>query len=211
MPTTEQLRKLIFMSYQEILDELKKKNIMKKNGEPLERKDLEYAVQVMQNKHSLCRWRSEKIKKNYYYIPYEGYLWLRDVYFTNYDKKFIEKDIVWFKNRIQWYQNQFIKKKIDFKPFQLKYPDMNKTELMDFFNRSKRSIEIALQEYEKLHTFQRTYNKKNELVISSDITEWLVKNKFKQKYLDELEKYKMYLTEIYKANGGYYDNYFGRN
>lgn len=211
MPTTEQLRKLIFMSYQEILDELKKKNIMKKNGEPLERKDLEYAVQVMQNKHSLCRWRSEKIKKNYYYIPYEGYLWLRDVYFTNYDKKFIEKDIVWFKNRIQWYQNQFIKKKIDFKPFQLKYPDMNKTELMDFFNHSKRSIEIALQEYEKLHTFQRTYNKKNELVISSDITEWLVKNKFKQKYLDELEKYKMYLTEIYKANGGYYDNYFGRN
>ena len=31
MPTTEQLRKLIFMSYQEILDELKKKNIMKKS------------------------------------------------------------------------------------------------------------------------------------------------------------------------------------
>ena len=211
MPTTEDLRKLIFMSYQEILNELKKKNIIKKNGEPLERKDLEYAVQVMQNKHSLCRWQSEKIKKNYYYVQYEGYLWLRDVYFTNYDKKFIEKDIVWFKNRIQWYQNQFIKKKIDFKPFQLKYSDMNKTELMDFFNRSKRSIEIALQEYEKLHTFQRTYNKKNELVISSDITEWLVKNKFKQKYLDELEKYKMHLTEIYKANGGYYDNYFGRN
>lgn len=63
MPTTEDLRKLIFMSYQEILNELKRKNIIKKNGEPLERKDLEYAVQVMQNKHSLCRWQSEKNQK----------------------------------------------------------------------------------------------------------------------------------------------------
>lgn len=53
--------------------------------------------------------------------------------------------------------------------------------------------------------------KNGTLQINEVQIEWLLKNKFKTKYLQLLEEYKMVLTEIFKANGGYYDNYFDRN
>lgn len=56
----------------------------------------------------------------------------------------------------------------------------------------------------------RVYNN-GTLQINEDQIKWLLKNKFKTKYLQLLEEYKMVLTEIFKANGGYYDNYFDRN
>lgn len=199
------------MSYPEILTELHNKHKKKKNGDAISLIDLRRAIAIMQKKHSNCRWRSEKIRKNFYYIQYEGVLWLKDVYFSNYDEKFTDKDIVWFKQRIQWYQEQFKKKNINYEEFNLKYSDMTKSEAAIFLNRTTRSIEIAVCEYEKSHTYTREYDEKGELKIHSSVIGWLVKNKYKQEYLSQLEKYKMYLTEIYKKHGGYYDNYFGRN
>lgn len=211
MPSSEDIRKLIFLNYEEILEEFKKKEIKTKSGKGITHKDLRTAILVMLEKHSSCRWQSEKIRKKYYYIQYEGFIWLRDVYFNSYDMKLIDKDIEWFKNRIIWYQNQFEKNKIKYPKFDLQITEMDKKELSKYFDKAIRTIENGIREYEKTQNMKcRNYNE-GKLKISEAAIEWLLKNKFKNKYIELLENYKMKLTEIFKANGGYYDNYFDRN
>ena len=123
MPNSEDIRKLIFMNYKEILEDFQKRKMKTKKGAEISHTDLRYAIQVMNEKHSSCRWQSEKIKKRYYYIQYEGVIWLREVYFSDYESKLIDKDVVWFRNRIQWYQQQFDKNNIEYPKFELKMGD----------------------------------------------------------------------------------------
>ena len=182
-----------------------------KKGAKISHTDLRYAIQVMNEKHSSCRWQSEKIKKRYYYIQYEGVIWLREVYFSGYESKLIDKDVVWFRNRIQWYQQQFDKNNIEYPKFELKINDMTKKELSIYLNKSVITIENGLRDYEKATGENIRKYEDGELKISESAIEWLIKNKYKNKYLQLLEDYKMQLTEIYKKNGGYYDNFLGRN
>ncbi len=210
---SEELRKLVFMNYEEIVEELAKQNIKTKNGKTITHHELRQAISIMQKKHSLCRWRSEKVRKNYYYIQYEGYLWLKDVYFKNYETKFIDKDIGWFKTRIEFYKNNLEKNKIEFPKFNFNIAKMNVNETSHFFNKSNSTIKKTLIEYEKnISTeYKRQYNKDGLLILDEEILKWMIEEKFKQKYLELLERYKMQLTEIFKNNGGLYDNYFYRN
>lgn len=199
------------MNYKEIISDFDYRGLTTKGGKPITHTDLRKAVQVMQQKHSLCRWRSEKIKQRYYYIQYEGVIWLRDVYFNSYDIRFIDKDIKWFENRIIWYQNQFNKNHIDYPEFSFNIDTMNKIQLCKYFDKSISTIENALRKYETHTSFKNRHYKNGKLQIQKDAIIWLIKNQFKDKYIEILEAYKMELTEIFKANGGYYDNYFGRN
>lgn len=211
MPSSEDVRKLMFMNYKEIISDFNNRGLTTKGGKPITHTDLRKAIQVMQQKHSLCRWRSERIKQRYYYIQYEGVLWLRNVYFNSYDMKFIDKDIKWFKNRIIWYQNQFDKNNIDYPEFSFNVDTMNKIQLSRYFDKSISTIENALRMYEKNTSLKDRCYKDGKLQVQSSAVIWLIENQFKYKYIEILESYKMELTEIFKANGGYYDNYFGRN
>ena len=80
-----------------------------------------------------------------------------------------------------------------------------------YFDRGLSSIQQAIIEMEKNTTNKNRIYENGTLQIDEAQIKWLLKNKFKTKYLQLLEEYKMVLTEIFKANGGYYDNYFGRN
>ena len=81
------------------------------------------------------------------------------------------------------------------------------------FNKSSSTIKKKITEYEKQISsqYKRQYNDEGLLILDKEILEWMIKEKFKQKYLELLEVYKMQLTEIFKNNGGLYDNYFYRN
>ena len=211
MLSSEEIRKFIFMNYKEVLQYFKENNIRTKADKEITHMELRAAIQVMLQKHPSCRWRSEKIKKRYYYLQYEAVIWLRDVYFNNYETDFLDKDIQWFKDRICWYQNSLSNAQIEFPKFDLKIEPMTKLELAKFFDKDISVIRKALLKMEKDNsTRDRNYlNGKRYLSVSE--IEWLLKNKFKKKYLELLEAYKMQLTEIAKANGSFYDNYFGRN
>lgn len=211
MPSSEDVRKLMFMNYKEIISDFNNRGLTTKGGKPITHTDLRKAIQVMQQKHLLCRWRSERIKQRYYYIQYEGVLWLRNVYFNSYDMKFIDKDIKWLKNRIIWYQNQFDKNNIHYPEFSFNVDTMNKIQLCKYFDKSISTIENALRIYEKSTSSKDRCYKDGKLQVQSSAVIWLIENQFKYKYIEILESYKMELTEIFKANGGFYDNYFGRN
>lgn len=88
---------------------------------------------------------------------------------------------------------------------------MNKIQLCKYFDKSISTIENALRKCETHTSSKNRHYKNGKLQIEKDAIIWLIKNQFKDKYIEILEAYKMELTEIFKANGGYYDNYFGRN
>lgn len=165
----------------------------------------------MNEKHPLCRWQSEKFRKRYYYLQYEGVIWLRDVYFNNYKTKLIDKDVQWFEERILWYQNTLSKNNIEYSIMNFQLTPMSKKELAKFFKRDVSTIKKAITEMEQQTNFKNRNYHNGILYIDVDQILWLLKNKFKRTYIKFLEKYKMELTEIYKANGGFYDNYFDRN
>lgn len=88
---------------------------------------------------------------------------------------------------------------------------MNKIQLCKYFDKSISTIENALRMYEKNTSLKDRCYKDGKLQVQSSAVIWLIEIQFKYKYIEILESYKMELTEIFKANGGYYDNYFGRN
>ncbi len=211
MISSEELRKYIFMNYKEVLQYFKENNIKTKGGKEITHNDLRTAVLILNQKHSLCRWQSEKLRKRYYYLQYEGIIWLRDVYFNNYNIKLIDRDVHWFEERINWYQNTLSQNTIEYPIMDFQLKPMSKKELANFFDRDISTIKKAIIEMEQQTNFKNRNYHNGILYISEDQILWLLKNKFKQTYLKFLEKYKMELTEIYKANGGFYDNYFYRN
>lgn len=211
MVSSEEIRKLIFMNYKEILEDFRKNNIKTKAGKEITHKDLRTAILIMLEQHPSCRWQSKKIKKRYYYLQYEAVIWLREVYFNNYKIKFIDKDIKWFEERIKWYIDTLEKNNIKYPQIDYHLKPMTKRELTKYFDRGLSSIQQAIIEMEQITNCKNRNYKNGTLQINEVQIEWLLKNKFKTKYLQLLEEYKMVLTEIFKANGGYYDNYFDRN
>lgn len=211
MVSSEEIRKLIFMNYKEILEDFRENNIKTKAGKEITHKDLRTAILIMLEQHPSCRWQSEKIKKRYYYLQYEAVIWLREVYFNNYEIKFIDKDIKWFEERIKWYIETLGKNNIEYPKIDYHLKPMTKRELSKYFNRGSSSIQQAIIEMEQITNNKNRVYKNGTLQINEEQIKWLLKNKFKTKYLQLLEEYKMVLTEIFKANGGYYDNYFDRN
>lgn len=85
----------IFLSYEKILIRLKLLGAKTKTGKEITHKDLRQAINIMEKKHSKCRWKSEKIKSKKSYILIEGFYWLVYVYFQD-KKKLIDADIDFF-------------------------------------------------------------------------------------------------------------------
>lgn len=211
MLSSEEIRKLIFMNYKEVLQYFNENNVRTRANKEITHKELRTAVQIMLRKHPTCRWRSEKIKKRYYYLQYEAVIWLRDVYFNNYETDFLDKDIQWFKDRIDWYQKSLNKAGVKYPKMDFNLIPMSRKKLELFFKKKSTSITNAILEMEKYKNKKDRNYINDKLYLSVPEIEWLLKNKFKKKYLELLEEYKMQLTELAKANGSLYDNYFGRN
>ena len=195
----------IFLSYNKILQKFKVQGIKTKNNKEVTHKDLRQAIDVMIKKHPTCRWRSNKIKSRKFYILDEGYYWLAKVFFQN-EKKLIEADIDFFKNRITMYE-EFLK----LQPKELFINDIPYSQLGIYFNRKKDTIRKAIEKLEKKYSIKLRYKKNNEVYVYSKGIELLCKECFKQKYLEILEEYKMELTEKYIAEGYPYDNFFHKN
>ena len=66
-----------FLSYERILEKLKLQKIKTKNEKEITHKNLRKAIEVMEKRHSLCRWKTRKIKSKRHYILIEGYYWLQ--------------------------------------------------------------------------------------------------------------------------------------
>lgn len=192
----------VFMSYNKILKLLNILNVKTKTGKEITHTDLRQAVLIMLKKHPTCRWRSTRHRSRRYLILYEGYLWLRYVYFQNKIKQ-IDADIDFFEFRINEYE-----KVLELEHKNLFNDDIPVKSLEGFFERKTETIRKAIYKMMNYNpNFKYIENGKS--IISKEGIEWLCKNCFKQKYLEILEEYKMELTEKFIEAGYIYDNFYG--
>ena len=203
---SEQALDSVFLSYDKILKKLHLLGLTTKQGKEITELDLRKAIDVMLEKHSTCRWRSEKIRSRKYFILIEGYYWLLNVYFQK-EKALIDADINFFEDRIKLYEELL---KVE-KNKNWWNENMNIKQLCKYFDRKEITIRKAIKKMcdNGFENYKILIN--NKVVIFSNGVEWLCKNIFKQKYLELLEKYKMELTELYVEKGYIYDEFFGRN
>lgn len=191
---TEKEIEKIFMSYNRVLKKLKLLDIKTKAGNEITHKYLRQAINIMNKKHSSCRWKCQKSKGNKHYLLTEGFYWLVYVYFQR-EKSQLDADIDFFLKRIKMYED-FLE--ISSKNFWKN--DMYVYELEKYFNRNPETIRKAIRKMLKVN---KNYEDNNQ--ISKEGIEWLCKNCFKHKYLELLEEYKMELTEKYIQAGYPYD------
>ena len=192
----------IYLSYDKILERLELMGITTIEGNKISFRYLSTAINIMNKKHSLCRWKVRKINGKRYYVLIEGYYWLLYVYFQR-EKKMIDADIEFFETRIKQYEELL---KVDSKNFWNK--DMLVSELPKYFCRTKSTIQNNFVKLNNCTEKKYTYYEYDKYKISKDGIEWLCKNCFKKKYLELLEQYKMELTELYIKAGYPYDNHF---
>ena len=203
---SEQILDSIFLSYNKILKRLKLLGITTKHGKEVKHVDLRKAVDVMLEKHTTCRWRSEKVRSRKYFILVEGYDWIKFVYFEK-EKSLIDADVEFFETRIKLYED-FLKVEHNENWWN---EDMDIKQLCKYFDRKEITIRKAIKKMCDNGFENYKFSIDGKVVISSKGVEWLCKNVFKQKYLELLEKYKMELTELYIERGYIYDEFFGKN
>ena len=203
---SEQFLDSIFLSYNKILMRLYALGITTKHGKEISHMDLRKAIDVMIEKHPICRWRSEKIRSRKYFILIEGYYWLTQVYFQK-EKSLIDADIDFFKLRIKQYEELL---KVEHNENWWN-EDMDIKQLCKYFNRQDITVRKAIKKMCDSGFEEYKFLVNNKVVISSKGVEWICKNAFKHKYLELLEKYKMELTEKYIEAGYPYDNFFWMN
>ena len=80
----------IFLSYNKILKRLQMLEITTKTGKEITHKDLRKAICVMEEKHSNCRWKSEKIRSKRHYILIEE-IFIKDMYVNELEEYFDRK------------------------------------------------------------------------------------------------------------------------
>lgn len=205
-PNSEQALDSVFLSYDKILKKLHRLGLTTKQGKEITELDLRKAIDVMLEKHPICRWRSEKIRSRKYFILIEGYYWLLNVYFQK-EKSLIDADINFFEDRIKQYEELL---KVE-KNKNWWDEDMDIKQLCKYFDRKEITIRKAIKKMCDNGFEQYKFLIKDKVVISAKGVEWLSKNVFKKKYLELLEKYKMELTELYIEKGYIYDEFFWRN
>ncbi len=204
--SSEQAYDSIFLSYNKILKTFKSIGVTTKNAKEITHVDLRKAIDVMLKKHTTCRWRSEKVRSRKYFVLIEGYAWLNQVYFQK-EKSLIDADVDFFGDRIGQYE-----KLLNVEHNENWWnEDMDIKQLCKYFNRKDITVRNAIKKMCKSGFSEYKFLVNNKVKISNSGVEWLCKNIFKQNYLKLLEKYKMYLTELYIKAGYPYDNFFGRN
>ena len=203
---SEQALDSVFLSYNKILKKLHLLGLTTKQGKEITELDLRKAIDVMLEKHSTCRWRSEKIRSRKYFILIEGYYWLLNVYFQK-EKALIDADINFFEDRIKQYE-EVLKVENNQNWWN---EDMDIKQLEKYFNRAESSIRKAIKRMCDNGLSNYKYLDNTKVIICSKGVEWICKNVFKQKYLELLEKYKMKLTELYIEKGYIYDEFFEKN
>ena len=196
----------VFLSYEKILRRFNMCGVTTKNGKEITHTDLRKAVNVMLKKHPTCRWRSEKIKSNNYYILIEGYAWLKQVYFQN-EKSLIDPDVDFYEDRIKQYKDLL---KLEHNENWWN-EDMDIKQLCKYFDREEITIRKTIKKMCDNGFEQYKFLVDGKIVISSKGVGWICKNVFKQKYLELLENKKMELTVKYIKAGYIYDHFFDRN
>lgn len=113
--------------------------------------------------------------------------WLEEVYF-NKSKYYLDLEIDFFEKRIRELEEEL---KIPHK--EKSYNDMTIFEIMDEFDKTRNSVDVAIHKMIKVLGTDVKYKKDGFVVIKDYGVKWLYEKYYRKEYLKELEKYKLRL------------------
>lgn len=161
----------------------------------LSTKELDEAIRFMEKKHPLENWvilRTAQNNQTNMYLNLEFIKWLKDVYLSN-DDTILNLEIKFYRDRIA-----DLEKIVGIKSY-FDYKDLTIDELMQYFDKSRNSIDVAI--YKMRKHFKKGFNNTSEkVVIKPDEVKWIDENLFRKDYLKKLEKYKLILEREVAEN-----------
>lgn len=119
----------------------------------------------------------------------EGVKWIEEVY-MNYDVPYKTAEIIFVEKNIKRLEQEL---KIKKEP--VAYRSMNVKELTIYFKKSSRSIYSAIRKLKNKNPGTVSLVAK-KTVVSAEGVKWIEQNVYKEKYIENLYKYKRLLQEI---------------
>ena len=158
----------------------------------LSEEQLKRIIKKMIKRHPYEKWVRKKFAQNGQVITLlatEFVLWLEKVYF-NKSKYYLDLEIDFFEFRIR-----DLEKELNITPRKEHYQDMNITELMNYFDKSRNSIDVAVHKMVKELGSDIKYKQNNVVIIKASGVKWLNEKYYRKSYLKNLEIYKLMLEE----------------
>lgn len=124
-------------------------------------------------------------------INVECVLWLEEVYYNN-SKYYLDLEIDFFEKRVKDLEEQ-----LNVEPKEKQYKDMNVSEIMKYFWKTRNSVDVAIHKMVKVLGKDVRYRKDNKVVIKDYGIKWLDQKYYRLSYLNYLENYKLKLDELY--------------
>lgn len=151
-------------------------------------------LRIIKKRHPEETWIYKRLSQNGRWITMinvECVKWLEEVYF-NKSKYYLDLEIEFYEKRIKE-----IEEKLGVEPKKFLYNDMSISELMNYFKKSRNSVDIAIYKMIKILGEDVRYKKDNKIIIKDYGVKWLNEKYYRKAYLKELEKYKIMLEIDY--------------
>lgn len=152
-------------------------------------------IRRINKRHPGEMWINERLAPNGYWITQidvECVKWLDEVYF-NKSKYYLDLEIGFYEKRIKE-----IEEKLGVESKKFLYSDMSINELMNYFKKSRNSVDVAIHKMVKVLGEDVRYKKDNKVIIKDYGVKWINEKYYRKAYLKELEKYKIMLEIDYK-------------
>ena len=125
------------------------------------------------------------------YCSLEFVDWLKEVYLVK-NKFYLDLEIDYYEKLIN-----HIESELNIPHKEISYRDMNKRELMDYFNKDNVNIEIAISKMCSRYNKDMKYISNNTIMIKAEGVKWLNEKYYRKSYLEYLEDYKHHLEIEY--------------
>ncbi len=152
------------------------------------------ALKNIKRRHPYEHWILERTAQNGQFIiniNVECALWLEEVYYND-SKFYLDLEIEFFERRVKALEEQ-----LKVEPKVKQYRDMSVLEIMDYFWKTRNSVDVAIHKMVKVLGEDVRYRKDNKVMIKDYGIKWLDQKYYRLSYLNYLENYKLKLDELY--------------
>jgi len=157
-------------------------------------RQLDRAIKKMQKRHPTENWiyvREPNNNQRTEYCSLEFVEWLKDVYLRK-DKYYLDLEIAFYEKQIKRLEDA-----LNISHNEIKYSDMTKKEMMEFFDKDVNNIEVAISKMCKRYRSDMKYVVDGIIFIKAEGVKYINEKYYRKSYLKYLENLKRNLEVQY--------------
>ena len=157
-------------------------------------KQLDRIIQKMQQRHPKENWiyiREPNNNQRTEYCSLEFVEWIKDVYLVK-DKYYLDLEIAFYEKLIKRLEDV-----LNISHNEIKYNDMSKKEMMEYFDKNKKSIDMAISKMSERYKNNLKYIEDGIIFIKAEGVKYINEKYYRKSYLKYLEDLKRKLEVEY--------------